>query len=306
MITDKIKQEIVAALLAQRVNFQGNDTQYAISLGINKSVYNRIKKGDLDKVLNETKWVTLARRVGINLTKSRVWQKADTPIFQYITAQMAKCQKESVCSLFCDVSDIGKTFAAKYYAANNKNVVYVDCSQVKSKQKFIRYIAKEFGIDSTGKYADVYEDLIYYLKTLDKPLIILDEAGDLQYDAFLEIKALYNGTEYQCAFYMLGADGLKAKMIRAIEGKKVGYTEIFSRFGKKYGGMPQKTSEEKQNTLMVTAAMIIKANAKDDTNVKELLRKTMGESTELQTSKGKRTMNDGTPSLRRIYTELSK
>lgn len=190
MITDKIRKEIVAALSAQRVNFQGNDSQYAISLGINKSVYNRIKNGDLDKVLNDGKWITLARRVGVNLTRTTAWQKADTPVFQFIIAQLGKCQKESICSLLCDASDIGKTFAAKYYAAHHKNAVYVDCSQVKSKQKFIRYIAKAFGIDSTGKYADVYEDLIYYLQTIERPIIILDEAGDLHYEAFLELKAL--------------------------------------------------------------------------------------------------------------------
>lgn len=306
MITDKIREEIKDALVAQRANFQGNDTQYAIALGINKSVYNRIKKGDLDKVLSDAKWVTLARRVGVNLTRTTVWQKADTPVFQFITAQLAKCQKESICSLLCDASDIGKTFASKHYAAHHKNAVYVDCSQVKSKQKFIRYIAKEFGIDSTGKYADVYEDLIYYLKTLECPIIILDEAGDLHYEAFLELKALYNATEYQCAYYMLGADGLKAKMIRAIDNKKVGYSEIFSRFGKRYGTVLPAGSDERKNFLLHTATMIIKANAKDDTNINELLRRTMGEANEPVVGKEKKAIDGHTPSLRRIYTELAK
>ena len=76
---------------------------------------------------------------------------------------------------------------------------------------------------------------MFYLKTLNHPIIILDEAGDLQYDAFLEVKALWNATENYCGFYMMGADGLKEKMHRAINNRKVGYTEIFSRFGKRYG-----------------------------------------------------------------------
>ncbi|KAA6312859.1 hypothetical protein EZS27_036275, partial [termite gut metagenome] len=95
--------------------------------------------------------------------------------------------------------------------------------------------AKEFGVGCTGRYADVYEDLSYYLKTLPTPMIILDEAGDLDYAAFLEIKALWNATEMCCGFYMMGADGLKEKIRRSIAGKKVGYTELFSRFGKRYG-----------------------------------------------------------------------
>lgn len=292
MISNEVKKQIVDALVEQKANFAGNDTQYALSLGINKAVWNRIQKSDFDKVLSEAKWTGLARRAGISLKAEREWQKADTPVFQFITTQLEKCQNKSLCSLLCDMSDIGKSFTARYYAKTHKNAIYVDCGQVKSKQKFIRYIAKEFGVDNTGKYSDVYEDLVFYLKTLDRPIIILDEAGDLQYEAFLELKALYNAVEYQCAFYMTGADGLRAKMERAIDNKKVGYAEIFSRFGKKYGIVVPENKEAREAFLSTTAAMIIAANAPSGTNIKKTLLSTMGE--------------DNVPSLRRIYTEFSK
>jgi DNA transposition AAA+ family ATPase len=155
----------------------------------------------------------------------------------------------------------------------------------------IRYIAKEFGVGNSGKYADVYEDLVFYLKTLPNPLIILDEAGDLQYDAFLEIKALWNATEHTCGYYMLGAESLQEKMRRAIDHKKVGYTELFSRFGKKYGKVIPIGKEESEKLLNQTAAQIIKANAAEGTDVNKLLRQTMGE--------------DDRPSLRRIYTKIT-
>jgi DNA transposition AAA+ family ATPase len=167
----------------------------------------------------------------------------------------------------------------------------VDCSQVKSKQKLVRYIAKEFGVGGTGRYSDVYENLVFYLKTLPTPLIILDEAGDLDYSAFLEIKALWNATELACGWYMMGADGLKEKIRRAIDGKKVGYTEIFSRFGKRYGKVVPTAREDGETMLQASAAMIIKAN-NPGVDVNKLLRSTMGE--------------DNVPSLRRIYKELAK
>ena len=86
--------------------------------------------------------------------------------------------------------------------------------------KLVRKIAAEFGVDSKGKYSDVYEDLVYYLRSMETPLIILDEAGDLQYEAFLELKALWNATERCCAWYMMGADGLKEKINRSKKKKK--------------------------------------------------------------------------------------
>jgi len=292
MITNEIKKQIVEALEKGRENFTGSQAKYAVSIGINETVYNRILKGHYEKILSEPKWISLARRAGISLTAEREWKKADTPVFEYITTQLEKCQQDSNCSLLCDMSDIGKTFSARYYAKTHKNAVYVDCSQVKTKSKFIRQIAKEFGVDHKGGYDNVYEDLVFYLKTLDRPLIILDEAGDLEYKAFLEIKALYNAIEYQCGMYMMGADGLKAKMECRINGKTQGYAEIFSRFNKRYNTVLDIDSEKRDNEMSVTAALIIRANAPAGTNIKDVISRSIGD--------------DKIPSLRRIYTELSK
>ncbi|MDR1370917.1 MAG: ATP-binding protein [Dysgonamonadaceae bacterium] len=292
MITTELKNKILEKLARSREMFTGSDAKFSVSIGINNAQYSRIKNGDIEKVLSEAQWVTIARRLNVSLTELPEWKTANTPVFQYITTQLQMCQEQSVSAILCDLSDIEKTYTAKRYSETHRSAVYVDCSQVKSKQKLIRYIAKEFGVGSTGKYADVYEDLVFFLKTLPTPLIILDEAGDLQYDAFLEIKALWNATEMACGYYMMGADGLKEKMHRAINTKKVGYTEIFSRFGKRYGKVIPVSREESEKMLQASAAMIIKANAIGSTDINRLLKSTLGE--------------DNIPSLRRIYKELSK
>jgi len=295
MITKEIKQKILAALEVSRGNFTGSDSKFAVSLGISASQYSRTKNGELDRVISDAQWISIARKIGVNLNETADWKTANTPVFQFVTAQLKACQDDSLSALLCDMADIGKTYSAKHYAANNKGVVYIDCSQVKSKQRLIRHIAKSFGVGSTGRYSDVYEDLVFYLKTLPTPLIVLDEAGDLDYTAFLELKALWNAVENACGFYMMGADGLEAKINRSISVKKVGYTEMFSRFGKRYGKVVPAGKEEKEKMLQASAAMIIKANAEArgvSVDVNKVLRKTMGE--------------DNVPSLRRIYKELSK
>jgi len=292
MITNELKTRILEKLAQSREMFTGSDAKFSVSIGINNAQYSRIKNGDTEKVLSEAQWISIARRLGVSLTDVPEWKTANTPVFQFITAQLQMCQEKSVSAILCDLSDIGKSYTAKRYAETHRNAVYVDCSQVKSKTRLIRYIAKSFGVGSAGWYPDVYEDLVFYLKTLPAPLIILDEAGDLSYDAFLEIKALWNATELACGWYMMGADGLKEKIRRAINGKKVGYTEIFSRFGKRYGKVVPVAREESEKMLQASAAMIIKANAQADVDVNRLLKSTLGE--------------DNIPSLRRIYKELSK
>jgi hypothetical protein len=264
------------------------------SLGINAAQYSRIKNGDTEKVLSEAQWMSIARRLGVSTDGAIEWKTANTPIFQFVSAQLGICQDRSLSAILCDRSDIGKTFVARQYVKNNRNAVYIDCSQPESKTKtgLVKSIAKEFGLGNAGWYMAVYGEVVSHLKTSQKPLVILDEAGDLDYEALKLVKALWNATEYACGWYMMGADGLRSKMQRGINSETVGYTELFTRFGTRYGKIPT-AGRSIEEFLQVSAAMIIKVNAPEGTDVNKVLRATMGE-------------EDGIPSLRRIYKELSK
>lgn len=300
MITQEQKQQIVLAANEREAGL-GSASKLATFLSISPSQLSRIKGGELEGVISEGKWKVMANKLQVNISNRKEWKTADTPIFQFVTSQLEICQRESLSSMLCDMSDIGKTYSAEVYTATHRNVSMVDCSQAKSKQQLIRAIANGFGVGSSGRYADLYEDLVAYVKTIETPLIILDEAGDLSKSAFLEIKALWNAVSKYCGFYMIGADGLEALMRRSIEYKKVGFTELFSRFGKKYNKIfrpdnyddpeVRKVMMDRDRVLKQSAAMIIKAN-NDKVNVNQILHKVKGD--------------DNHPSLRRIYTELSK
>lgn len=292
MVTENLKIKVIEAIKQRRQLFDGSDAKYATSMGLSATAYSRLVKGQTDRVISDQTWITLARKLEVSAGDAPEWKIANTPVYQFITAQLDACQQNSMSALLCDLSDIGKTFTAKVYCKTHRNTVYVDCSQVKSRQKLIRYIASGFGLGNTGKYADVYADLVYYIKTINTPLIILDEAGDLSYEAFLEIKALWNATELSCGYYMMGADGLREKMKRAINCKKVGYAEVFSRFGKRYGSIIPENEEGAKELLTLSARMIIRANNHSDADCGTVLRNTLGD--------------DEMPSLRRIYKELAK
>lgn len=244
MLTTQQKEKIFNVAIDQRGNFQGSDQKFATSLGINPSVYSRLKKGDFTKTLSESEWLRVGRVLGVALTAADEWKVAKTTTYKYIYNQLSYCQENSIARVFCDRADIGKSTTAKDYAARNKNVAYVDCSLCKTHHAFIRTLARKFGIDDKGKLRDVQDDMIYYVRSLEQPLIILDEAGDLSYPAWLEIKALWNALEGACGWYMLGADGLAAKIDRHRRSKKVGYAEIFRRFGSDYmQATPTSTNE---------------------------------------------------------------
>ena len=286
MITTEIKNKIMAAISAARRNYP-SDAKHASSLGITTSVYSAVKNGQTDRVLSDSNWISIARKLGVSLRGEIEWKAANTPAFQYITAQLELCQQSSLSGILCDLPNIGKTFPARCYVQNHRNAVYIDCSQVKTKLKLIRKIAAEFGVDAKGRYADVYDDLVYYLRGIDNPLVILDEAGDLQYEAFLELKALWNATERCCGWYMMGADGLKEKINRSIECKKVGYTEMLSRFGDRYSKVVPDEANDRKAFLHEQARIVAKVNAPEGADIALIVRKSGG-------------------GLRRVYTEIEK
>lgn len=286
MVTTDIKQRILSAIRANRANYP-SDAKHAASLGVTTSVYSAVKNGQTERVLSDANWISIARKLGVSLRGEMEWKAARTPTYQFITAQLETCQGSGISAIMCDLPNIGKTFTARHYVKSHRNAVYIDCSQVKTKLKLVRKIAAEFGVDSKGRYADVYDDLVFYLRSIDSPLIILDEAGDLQYEAFLELKALWNATERCCAWYMMGADGLKEKINRSIECKKVGYTEMLSRYGDRYSKVTPDDSKERARFLMDQARIVATVNVPEGTDPKEIARRSGG-------------------GLRRVYTEIEK
>ncbi len=286
MITTEQKKKILAAILENRKLYD-SDAKHAKVLGISTSVYSLIKQGQMDRTLADANWVRVARRLGVNLRHEIDWKTARTETYLIVTTQLETAQSSSLSMILCDEPNIGKTYSAKQYVASHKNAAYIDCSQVKTKRRLIRKVATEFGLDSKGTYGDVYEDLVFYLRSVEQPLIILDEAGDLQYEAFLELKALWNATEHCCGWYMMGADGLKEKINRSIDCKKVGYTEMLSRYGGRYCKVTPDDGKERERFLMKQAAIVAKVNAPEGCDIATIVRQTGG-------------------SLRRTYTELEK
>jgi DNA transposition AAA+ family ATPase len=285
MITQELKKRIIEAIETRLPNY-GSAAKMSVALGINNAQLSRIRRGETENVLSDANWIALARRLDVQPCEQAEWKTAKTAVYVQVDTHLRICQTKSLSGLLCDVADIGKTWTARHYAAANKHVAYVDCSQHKSKHQLIGAIAREFGVGDAGRYSETYSNLVYYTKAIPQPLVILDEAGDLSYAAFLELKALWNATEGSCGWYMMGADGLRRKIENNITYKKVGYAEIFSRFGSRYRRVTPDGRQAMEEFLNAQIAMVAKANS-ETADVRSLIAKAQG-------------------SLRRVRVELTK
>lgn len=245
-VSTDFKVKVRQAMLTSRENYGGSDKAYSKTLEINNAVFSRVKAGEIDKVLDNGEWIRIARKLNVSF-KTEDWKIARTEVYNMLEDNFNFCQKNSVSMVFVDECEIGKTVCAQVIISKMKNAFYIDCSQVKTKREFIKAIAIQVGSGTNCKYIEMLENLKYYLNILDSPFICLDEAGDLDFNAFLEIKALMNATVDKCSWYMIGADGLRSKINKGINNHKVGYAEIFSRFSGNFTTIVPKGKDDKIN-----------------------------------------------------------
>jgi hypothetical protein len=280
-LKNEFKAKVRVAILEKRENYGGSDADFSKSLGINNAVFSRLKSGEVDRILSDTVWITLGRELQVKVFEDN-WKVARTSVYTEIEDNLNFCKELSRSMVLVDDCGIGKTFCTKHIIRKMRNTFYVDCSQAKSKQLFIRLLAKTVGIDNQGKYYDVLANLKYYITTLEKPLIILDEAGDLEYTAFLELKGIWNGTDGVCGWYMMGADGLRDKIDRGIRNKKVGFAEIFSRFSDEFIKLVPNGKADRQNFYTELIGAVASANLQDQSKIKPLIKKCIGKETTLR------------------------
>ena len=258
------------ALLEASKNYGGTASQFARKYGMSASVWSEIKNGRTEGKLSPQKWLNIAAILGVKDT-DRVWRMARTEVFNAIEEGVMACKEYGWGMIFVDKCAIGKTYSAKYLAKTLKNCFYVDGSQCKTKILFTRTLAQVIGVESAGRYQDVKTRIKNALSVLEKPVVIIDEAGDLEYNAFLDLKEFYNATEGSCGWYMMGANGLRKKITDGISRESVGFEEIFSRFSDAYAHVVPANKDEQTDFYRRLLTDVLSVNMTDRTNLNKLV-----------------------------------
>lgn len=292
-ISLELMNAIAEAMFKDRERYSGVDGAYAKTLGINGSVFSRLKKGERQGLLSPSQWLNIGRKLGVMLGGS-VWNSVETDIYVAMESDFKFCQSEAEALMLVEDCGIGKTHCAKLLVSKMQNAFYIDASQYKSKRLFIKALAREIGSGAEGHYSEILANLKYYINALGNVFICIDEAGDLDYPAFLELKGLINGTMGRCGWFMMGADGLRAKVERGINNRKVGYKEIFDRFSAKFRNYIPDAPEDKREFYEKLFRDVAEHNIEDKSKINQLVKKCLG--------KTGKAGNEETKSLRYLKT----
>jgi hypothetical protein len=261
-VTVEFKNRVAEAMLDLRKNYPGSEEKYAKTFGLNKSIYSRIKNGERDKIVSGAMWVEIGQKLDV-LPEERKWNMARTEVFDIIEEDILYCKMSGRGKIFADYCAIGKTYSAKYLSQRIENCFYVDASQSKSKYAFARALAKCVGANSNGTYEQTKANIKGFLRAGGKSVMVVDEAGDLRKDAFEDLKEYMNATEYICGWYLMGADGLEARIESGIRGRKQSYRELFSRLSDRYSFAVPKKLNERISFYRNLITTVLTANMKD-------------------------------------------
>ncbi len=258
-LTQEYKNKVFTAIIESRKLFDGSDEAYAKKLDFSNSVFNRIKKGEREKLLSDSKLLKIGKILDVTNQDTDI-RIAKTDVYKKIEKDLHSVKDQSIALIFCDEVEIGKTFCVKDVSKKIPNVFYIDCSQCKTKLKLIRTMAKAVGIDSTGKYNEVKDLLKYAISAIEKPAFVLDDSGYLELSAFIEIIELWNYWEDTCGWYMIGDDTLKAKIKKAIKNNVVGFRAFLSRFNNSFLSIVPVKREKKHEFYSLLISDFFHAN----------------------------------------------
>lgn len=177
------------------------------------------------------------RKVQNNLRIDLNWNVAQTDNLKEVYYYCHSAQEQSLAICISDHAGKGKSNGFKYYDRTNTGVIHLECKASWSKKSFLKNLLIVMGIAPVGTTEEMLETFNVKIKQMDRPLLILDQADkmkDPQLDLFMEF---YNDHEGHLGIILSGVKALEKRIDKGVQKDKIGYAEIFSRFGSKYINM---------------------------------------------------------------------
>ncbi|NDD52958.1 ATP-binding protein [bacterium] len=269
--TNEQRQRVIKAVADDLAMRQEKDSVYSQSaharyLGIQASVYSRVRNGEVQGVLADGQWVRIAKKLHVVLD-GEAWKTAQTQVYTFMQGQLKATQERSLSLINCDLVGIGKTYGAEAYAAGNGNVTYVKCREGITRGDLLKQIAQGLGIEPKGTLSYIREKLEQQIALLDKPLVILDDAGYMSDRCFMEVKSLYDDTVDQCGWYLIGDTSLAKKIEGLLANQRIGWEAFFDRFGRKFQSVSDALDSEAELAALrrADALKILEANLPEAT-----------------------------------------
>lgn len=208
-------------------------------------------------LITDDMWRKVGKYVGV---ASNGWNYAETRNSKELLEFFNDSQQFSLVMAITGKAGAGKSESAKKYEAENKNAFLLSCNEYWDKRWFLRELLGKMGKDHAGlTLPEMMHKAVLLLKSLENPIIILDEADKLADNVLLFFITLYNALENHCGIVLMATHFLEKRIRRGVATEKKGYREIYSRVGLRF--------IELENTSYSDVEKICNANGIEETAI---------------------------------------
>lgn len=226
---DKIQTvEALERFIAQK----GSANQVAAGMpGVSSATISQMRNHKWELIADEM-WRKVAAYVGVT---SNGWNFAETRNSSDLLKFFNDSQQFALVLAITGKAGSGKTESAKRYESENKNAFLLSCNEYWDKRWFLRELLAKMGKDHSGlTLPEMMHKAVQMLKSLENPIIILDEADKLADNVLLFFITLYNELENHCGIVLMATHFLEKRIRRGVAMEKKGYREIYSRVGLRF------------------------------------------------------------------------
>jgi len=225
-------KNLIKVALQEYVDRYDSQNQASNTLnGVSSATVSQILNGKWD-LIKETMWRTVASQIG---WKEYKWVAVETADFKAIKQIMSDAQSTSQVFAFTGDAGSGKSFALKQYVADSPKSYLLSCNEYWNKKDFLSELLTKMGRDYTGlTITEMMREVVKQLKSQNNPLIIMDEADKLGDQVMYFFITLYNQLEDHCGIVICATGHLSKRIKRGLTLNRRGYSEIFSRVGRKF------------------------------------------------------------------------
>lgn len=247
MITEQQKTK-TRDRLARYVQRYPSQNMAAVSLkGISAATVSNILSGKW-KNISEDMW----QRLESQLIKNEGWQIFSTAAYRDMTFFLEDAQEQSSVMWVAAPAGIGKSTAAASYAALNRNVYRLTCATDMTKSDFVHELAAQIGVRTAGmSIREAFQEILRHVVTLERPLLIFDEADKLADSVMYYFISIYNALEDRCGIVFLSTSYIKKRIRNGVMKDKKGYDEIESRICRRYVDLTPVSAAEIEQICLV-------------------------------------------------------
>lgn len=234
---DTLKQEIIAAAEAYRVDKGMDQKAFAKFAGVNYSYYNVVRGGKFvygATVIDDAFFRTIARAIGFQL-ETIYWPHRDTAQYVDVMTALHQAREKIEPRMIVGETGCGKTYAIDRFCEQNPIGVYrVTVTDYDTIRDILEEVVKTLGIKIEARRGALLRGVCAALREQAaggrKVMLIIDEAENTKVPGLKAYKALYDLLKDFAALVLVGTPELPEKLETLRRKGVAGIPQFIRRF----------------------------------------------------------------------------